>query len=244
MDSLDPMSEQRRGARAVSRAVVGDVLVRQLSSWQAETGRAQVTVVDLGGGTGGLAVKLAAHDFNVVVVDPSPNALAALDHRAAERGVADRVRGVLGDADSLSEVAGRAGADAIVCHQVLDQVPSPVDTLQSVRSALAPDGVFSLLVDQRYQSVAQQVAKGDIVQAIATWEDPNRFDPNRIGDLLRATGFHTREMHGIGLLANQVSGDLGPGLSGVDGLYELELTLSREPSLWAAAASLLVFAGR
>lgn len=238
------MSEQRRGARTVSRAVIGDVLIQQLSAWQAETQRGRIAVVDLGGGTGGLAVQLAAHDMDVIVVDPSPNALAALDRRAREHGVSDRIRGVQGDADSLSGLVGRAGADAIVCHQVLDVVRSPVDVLQAIGAALVPGGVFSLLVNQRYQAVAQNVAKGDIVQALATWDDPARFDPNRIGELLRAAGFHTREMHGIGLLANQVSDDLSDGLAGFDGLYELELALSREPSLWAAAQSLLIFGSR
>ena len=49
---------------------------------------ASLDVLDVGGGTGGLAVPLAALGHRVTVVDPSPDALAALARRASESGVA------------------------------------------------------------------------------------------------------------------------------------------------------------
>ncbi|MEP6631965.1 MAG: methyltransferase domain-containing protein, partial [Lapillicoccus sp.] len=72
---------------------------------QGELGR-PLRVLDLGGGTGGLAVPLAELGHDVTVVDPSPNALAALQQRAADSGVADRVHGRQGDADDISGMAG------------------------------------------------------------------------------------------------------------------------------------------
>ena len=60
------------------------------------------TSLDVGGGTGGFAVPLAELGHRVTVVDPSPDALAALQRRAAEAGVADRVRAVQGDAAGLA----------------------------------------------------------------------------------------------------------------------------------------------
>ena len=56
-------------------------------------------VLDLGGGTGGLAVPLAELGHHVTVVDPSPDALASLSRRSAESGVAERITAVQGDAD-------------------------------------------------------------------------------------------------------------------------------------------------
>ena len=50
------------------------------------TGRA-CDVLDIGGGTGGFAVRVAELGHRVTVVDPSPDALAALDRRAREGGV-------------------------------------------------------------------------------------------------------------------------------------------------------------
>ena len=52
-----------------------------------------VSVVDIGGGTGGFAVRVAELGHRVLVVDPRPDALATLARRADESGVADRVTG-------------------------------------------------------------------------------------------------------------------------------------------------------
>ena len=61
-------------------------------------------VLDIGGGTGGLAVRVGALGHRVTVVDPSPDALAALDRRAREHDVA--VTGRQGDLSSLLDVVG------------------------------------------------------------------------------------------------------------------------------------------
>ena len=65
---------------------------------------APARVLDIGGGTGGFAVRLAALGHRVTVVDPSPDALAALARRADEEDVADRVTGLQGDLDNLREL--------------------------------------------------------------------------------------------------------------------------------------------
>ena len=66
--------------------LVWDVLRDVVSARVAETGRQALDVVDVGGGTGGLAVPFAVLGHNVTVVDPSPDALAAAQRRAAEAG--------------------------------------------------------------------------------------------------------------------------------------------------------------
>ena len=85
------MSEERAWRRGGS-GVEGNVRtaavwsqVRALSeSRQRELSR-PLRVLDLGGGTGGLAVALAEQGHTVTVVDPSPDALASLSRRVAER---------------------------------------------------------------------------------------------------------------------------------------------------------------
>ncbi len=71
--------------------------------WDAVAARLEpgARVVDIGGGTGGFAVRLAQQGHAVTVVDPSPDALAALGRRADEAGVADLVTGVQGDLTDL-----------------------------------------------------------------------------------------------------------------------------------------------
>src|SRR5437773_1006216 len=70
-------------------SLVWDVLREVVSARVAETGRPTLDIIDVGGGTGGLAVPFAALGHNVTVVDPSPDALAAAPRRAAEAGGRD-----------------------------------------------------------------------------------------------------------------------------------------------------------
>ena len=97
------------------------------------------SVLDLGCGTGTLAVMLAARGFEVTGVDPAG---AMLDVARAKPG-ADRVRWIHGDAASLPDLlrvdlvtmTGNA-AQAIVDDDAWQ------GTLGGVRDALAPDGRF------------------------------------------------------------------------------------------------------
>ncbi|HZM80353.1 MAG TPA: methyltransferase domain-containing protein, partial [Candidatus Limnocylindrales bacterium] len=116
----------RVGART---AVIWSVLRAELAGQDGH----KLNVVDVGGGTGGFAVPLAESGHTVTVVDPSPDALAALLRRAADAGVADRVHGLQGDADSLATLVSPGEADLVLCHAVLELADDPA----SVAAALA-----------------------------------------------------------------------------------------------------------
>ena len=94
-DPSDRPSARRSSART---AVVWEALLPLLE------GGGALDVLDVGGGTGGFAVRVAELGHRVRVVDPSPDALAALDRRAREREVSDRVTGQQGDLSTLLEV--------------------------------------------------------------------------------------------------------------------------------------------
>jgi SAM-dependent methyltransferase len=173
-------------------------------------------VLDLGGGTGGQAVRLAAAGHRVTVVDPSPDALAALARRAAEAGVADSVHAVQGDAEGLGELVGEGTVDLVLCHGVLEIVDDPAEALRSVRRVLLPAGRLSLLVTQRHAAVLARVSHGQLRQAEHLVVDPDgrwgdddplrrRFDPDQVRALLAGAGFAVLGTEGI-----RVFGDLVP----------------------------------
>ncbi|GEM_PF-110261 len=86
-----PESQQSRpGASAPSHnvrtAAIWEAVHALAAARQRELGRPLV-VLDLGGGTGGLAVPLALAGHHVHVLDPSPDALASLQRRASEQGL-------------------------------------------------------------------------------------------------------------------------------------------------------------
>ena len=109
------VERKRDGARST---LVWDVLQEVITARAAQSGRAALDIVDVGGGTGGFAVPFAALGHQVTVVDPSPDALAAAQRRAAEMRVT--LTAVQGEADGLDSLAGESAADLIICHNVLE----------------------------------------------------------------------------------------------------------------------------
>src|SRR2546430_12876036 len=103
-------------------SLVWDVLCDVVSARVTETGRQTLDIIDVGGGTGGLAVPFAALGHNVTVVDPSPDALAAAQRRAAAAG-APLTPGP-GEAASPGSPTRPKAADPVICHNALGYVAS------------------------------------------------------------------------------------------------------------------------
>ncbi|NLT57051.1 MAG: methyltransferase domain-containing protein [Actinomycetales bacterium] len=207
---------------AVRTAVVWDVLDTLLAELATASGRAVLDVVDLGGGTGGFAVPIACLGHRVTVVDPSPDALAALQRRAAEAGLADTLRGVQGDAATLGELVPTAGADLVLCHGVLEYVDDPVPAARAALAALRPGGLVSVLVAQRLGAVLARALSGRFTEAQRLLDDPDargaesdplprRFDEPALRELLEAEGARIRLAHGVRLFADLLPGALVDG---------------------------------
>src|SRR5262252_10666732 len=95
------VERKRDGARST---LVWDVLQEVITARAAQTGRAALDIVDVGAGTGGFAVSIAARGHRVTVVDPSPDALAAARWRAGEAQVT--LTEVQGEAADLPALVG------------------------------------------------------------------------------------------------------------------------------------------
>lgn len=225
----------RRGdvATAPRTAGVWDAVQRCVHRLQTRAGRQRLDVLDLGGGTGGLAVALAAQGHQVLVVDPSPDALAALERRAAEAGVADQVRSVQADAGTLRDVVPASSADLVCCHEVLEYVDDPSAALAEVVRATRPDGVVSLLVAQRSAAVVARALAGRFTEAIAAIDDPDgrwgpadplprRFDAAALLALVAETGLDLRDLHGVRLFSDLVPEVLLEGEDARAALLDLE----------------------
>lgn len=259
----DAVTRSRRWAlrtdprSAVHGAVVWEALDALLADRVAATGRAALDVVDMGGGTGGFAVPLAGLGHQVLVVDPSPDALAALQRRAAEAGVADRVRAEQGDAGTLTAVAGRAAADLVLCHGVLEYVEDPGPAVRDALDVLRPGGLLSLLVTQRLGGVLARALSGRFAEARRLLDDPDgrfgdgdplprRFDEATVRDLLAGLPARVRTVHGVRLFTDLLPGALVDGdPAAAEALLELERAASDHPThraLVALAAHLHVVA--
>lgn len=236
----------------VRTAVVWDALDTLVAERMAATGRSALDVVDLGGGTGGFAVPLAGLGHRVTVVDASPDALAALQRRAAEAGVADRVDARQGDAAGIGDLVPPAGADLVLCHGVLEYVDQPGATVEAALAALRPGGVASLLVAQRLGAVLARALAGRFTDARHLLGDPaghsggadpvpRRFDADGLLALLSGHEVTVRMVHGVRLVSDLLPGALVDGdPATVEALLALERAAVEHPSLAAVAAQLHV----
>jgi S-adenosylmethionine-dependent methyltransferase len=238
-------SERRASART---AVV-------LEALEAALGQSSSRIVDVGGGTGGFAVRLAELGHRVTVVDPSPDALAALDRRAREVGV--DVTGLQGDlsdlADLVDDADGADRVDVVLCHGVLEVVDDPAAALATIRTVLRPGGILSLLVAQRHAAVIARAMAGHFPQALALLADTpdtpassragHRFTADEAAALLLGAGFELASIHGVRVFADLVPGsllDLEPGAAAA--LVELERIVAERAEYFPLATQLHLLA--
>lgn len=194
-------------------------------------------MLDVGGGSGTLAVPLAVAGCAVTVVDPSPNALATLHRRAEEAGVAARITAVQGDSDALGALVPAGEADLVLAHGVLEVVEDPKVTIAAIAEAMAPGGAVSVVVANRYAAVLHRALAGRLGDAKALLDDPagqlpgesllRRFDTDGLRQLLIDAGLSVELLQGTGALADVVPGHVleqNPGAA--DALAELELRVA------------------
>src|SRR5689334_14178987 len=236
-------------------SLVWDVLRDVVAARAAEAGRAALDIVDVGGGTGGLAVPFAALGHNVTVIDPSPDALAAAQRRAAEAGA--RLTAVQGEAASLDSMVGPKSADLVICHNVLEYVDSPADAMTAIAAVLRPSATVSVLAANTVAAVlhralagrfteARQLLGGEVAEAAeaagaagAGAGPPRRFTLPELTALIEAAGLRAGESHGLRIFSGLVPGallDADPG--GTEALRALEAAAAAAPPLRDIAAQL------
>jgi SAM-dependent methyltransferase len=235
-------------------AVVWEVLKDVFDRRSKATGAAALDVLDTGGGTGSFAVPVAALGHRVTVVDPSPNALFALERRTAEAGVADRVRAVQGDINGLFDVVERERFDVVLCHGVLEYVEEPAEGVRNAVAALRPLGALSLLVAGVGGAVLAKALAGRFGEARQALTDPEgrwgagdpvprRFTAAQLGGLVDGAGLTMEAVHGVRVFADLVPGSLMDTEQGaLEALLALEAAAAELPAFRSVASQLHVLA--
>ena len=121
-----------------------------LELWEELSGECGGPVLDLGCGTGRVALHLAALGYEVVGIDAEPDRVAALAARAREAGLP--VRGVVADARSFE--LGRTFALAIAPMQVVQLLGGAAGRgamLECVRRHLEPGGVCAIALADPFE---------------------------------------------------------------------------------------------
>ena len=247
MPAHDRASERRGAPRT---AVVWDVLEPILERAEGEP---VLDVLDIGGGTGGSAVRVAGLGHRVRVVDPSPDALAALARRARELDV--EVAGQQGDLSGLADLVEPDSVDLVLCHGVLEFVDDAAAALDAMHRVLRPGGHLSLLVAQQHAAVVARALAGHFAAARSLLEpqpqaaasrNGRRFALHEIVDLLERSELTldpAHGTHGIRVFADLVPGsllELEPGATAA--LVDLERAVSQRPEYLPLATQLHLLA--
>jgi S-adenosylmethionine-dependent methyltransferase len=116
-------------------------------------------ILDVGGGTGELAIQLARSGYRVCLLDFAP---AMLEHaRLAIQNLSDNTRRrlelTLGSVQDAPHLFPTASFDAITCHTLVDYLPDPQATLASLLPLLRRPGLLSLTFVNHHSEVQHQV---------------------------------------------------------------------------------------
>jgi SAM-dependent methyltransferase len=187
------------------------------------------TVLDVGGGSGVIAVPLAERGYDVTLLDPSPAMLELARGRACDADA--EMRFVEGGVERIAERAP-GPFDAVCCHAVLMYLEDPAAHLAAMRDVACTGATLSLLEKNRLGLALRPGLRGDYEEALRVLDDPvatgNLGIPNRSrsvdewSELLTAAGWRLDSWAGIRLFS-----DVAPDvLSDAD--YDRLLTLERE----------------
>src|SRR5579875_1652636 len=225
-------------------AVLWQSLREAVSVLIEQSGRPELDIVDVGGGTGGFAVPLGSLGHTVTVIDPSPDSLAAAQRRAAEAGVP--LRAVQGDVSDLATATGTSGADLILCHSVLEYVESPEAAMTEIAGILRPGGAVSVLAASAVAAVIHRVLTGRfdearrLIAAAGTSPDPSgvsqpvlphRFTLPDVVQLIENAGLRPGPGHGVRVFTDLVPSMLvGTEPGAAAALLALEEAASAHPA--------------
>lgn len=204
--------------------VVGQLLVSLLPTLRTEGGRP--AVLDCGGGSGTFAVPLAQAGADVTVVDISIDALATLNRRAAEGGVADHVVALQGDLENHFDVLAGRSFDLVLAHGILEVLDEPGAAFSVMAGVLAPGGLLSVLVTNPAAAVLSRALAGDVAAAVrdlAELDDrQSRIGPASVRGLCASAGLVIESVQGVGVFTELIPGAALDAPGAREALAELE----------------------
>jgi S-adenosylmethionine-dependent methyltransferase len=159
-----------------------DILWHQLSmflikAWGAEPPR--LDVLDVGCGTGAVALRLAASGHAVTLLDPAEEMLGLARERARTLGPhpVNPPRFVAGTLEDAAALLPHETFDVVLCHTLLEYLPAPVGAIPLLRGLLSPGGFLSLVtLNHRQEPLRLAIRDGKLDEARKALANPGTAD--------------------------------------------------------------------
>jgi S-adenosylmethionine-dependent methyltransferase len=209
--------------------------------------KASLSALDIGGGTGAAAIRLAQLGIHVTLLDSSPAMLDIAKGAARAAGVTEKVVLKHGDAAHLASLFPTRSFDVILCHNILEFCDDPGAVLCAAARTL-PDSsaLFSILVRNRAGEVFKAaILAGDLAAAEnglnAECGQESLYDgrvqlftPDSLRAMLKAASLAVIAERGVRVLADY----LPPRVSRTadyERIFELERKLGSRPEYAAVS---------
>ena len=175
-------------------------------------------ILDAGGGSGHMAVRLARLGHSVILCDVSEEMLAKAAARAAEAGVADAIEirhlSIQGYANLADEEF-----DLVLCHAVLEWLADPRSAVRDLARLVKPGGHLSLMFYNRFASLLKRTVAGDFKAALEDFhtgpskrgwgEGATALDNEVVTSWLEEQGLEVSARTGIRIFHDHVVDKLG-----------------------------------
>ena len=170
--------------------------------------------LDIGSGTGAMAVRLAKRGVHVTLLDSSPVMLDIAGRAAREAEVGDRIVLKEGDASGVANLFSREYFDVILCHNLLEFVDDPGAVLRCVSQVMTDSAVLSLLVRTQAGEVLKAAIQAGDLAAVernltAEWGSESLFGgrvrlftPGILEDMLKDASLVVRAARGVRVLSD------------------------------------------
>lgn len=203
--------------------------------------------LDLGCGTGAIAVRLAQLGLHVTALDASLPMLDLAKRAAREAGVAERIVPEHGDATQVAALFSARSFDLILCHNVLEFVDDPSALLRSAGRLLRDrSSILSVLVrNQAGEVLKAALLGGDLAAAedtlSAEWGDEalygtkvRLFTPESLEAMLLASSLAVTAERGVRVMSDYLPPSVPRG-DEYARIFELERKLGRRSDFAAVA---------
>ena len=202
--------------------------------------------LDLGGGTGATAIRLARLGIRVTLLDSSAAMLDIAKRAAGEAGVTE-IALKRGDATQLANLFPAGSFDVIVCHNILEYIDDPCAVLlNAARTLRGRSSIISVLVrNQAGEVLKAAIQEGDLAATehnlTAEWGHESLyggrvrlFTAESLQAMVVESSLVVTAERGVRVISDYLPSEVSRN-DNYEQLFELERKLGRRPEFVKAA---------